>query len=628
MISIPAWWPTLVVAYLLYTGGPAVAQALRTKDLTTTPQEVTIFLKGAQVFETGSTIIAPGKSILRIKGLSPFIDEKSIQVKATGAFTILGVNHKLNYLQKLQKDAKIDSLQKQLEAVELGLQTTNARLEVLREKMSLLNENKKLAGTAGGTTMAQLKQAIEFYETEITAIKGEEITLKKQQEKRKQQETDLKNQINTLNQLPTQPSSEVEIAVEASSTAQAQFQLTYLVANAGWYPKYDVRVATVKAPLELTYKAEVYQNTGVDWKNVKLRFSNGDPNKSGVLPELKPWNLNYARYTLVEKSMYGLTGQAGTVHGVVTDDNGRPMAGATVQVKGTQVGTATDANGRYNLTLPSQARTLVFSSVGMLSKEVNITQQDISVSLASQDMALKEVVVASYSSVLNATRNYDDDRREKAKAQNINTTVIENPTTVEIEVETPYTLLSNSDKLQVELKKHSLAAFYEYYAIPKLDKDAFLVARVVQWDQYNLLQGEANLYFEEAYIGRTILDANALQDTLTISLGRDKNIMIGREKVQQLSRSRTLGSNTIDTRSFKIVVRNKKGQPIRITLFDQLPVSVVSDITISATELSKAVLDDKTGQLTWELNLDAQQQREISFQYEVKYPRKEKVILE
>lgn len=628
MIRIPAWWPALAVACLLYTGGPAAAQALRTKELTTTPKEVTIFLKGAQVFEAGSTSIAPGKSILRISGLSPFIDEKSIQVKATGAFTILNVNHKLNYLQKLQKDAKIDSLQKQLEAIELALQTTHARLEVLREKMSLLNENKKLAGTAGGTTMAQLKQAIEFYETEITAIKGEEITLKKQVEKRKQQETDLKNQINTLNQLPTQPSSEVEITVEASSTAQAQFQLTYLVANAGWYPKYDVRVATVKAPLELTYKAEVYQNTGVDWKNVKLRFSNGDPNKSGVLPELKPWNLNYARFTLVEKSMYGLTGQAGTVRGVVSDDNGRPVAGATVQVKGTQVGTATDANGRYNLTLPSQARTLVFSSVGMLSKEVNITQQDISVSLASQDMALNEVVVVGYASGLNVTRNYDDDRREKAKAQNINTTVIENPTTVEIEVETPYTLLSNSDKLQVELKKHSLEAVYEYYAIPKLDKDAFLVARVVQWDQYNLLPGEANLYFEEAYIGRTILDANTLQDTLTISLGRDKNIVIGREKVQQLSRSRTLGSNTIDSRGFKIVVRNKKNQPIRITLFDQLPVSVVSDITVSATELSKAVLDDKTGQLTWELNLDAQQQREISFQYEVKYPRKEKMILE
>jgi uncharacterized protein (TIGR02231 family) len=155
-----------------------------------------------------------------------------------------------------------------------------------------------------------------------------------------------------------------------------------------------------------------------------------------------------------------------------------------------------------------------------------------------------------------------------------------------------------------------------------------LVAQIVNWDQYNLLEGEANLYFEDAYVGRTILDAKTLQDTLGISLGRDKNIVVGREKNEQFSKRRTIGSNVVETRGFKIVARNKKSQPIKLTIFDQIPLSVLSDIIVSPIELTSGKLDIKTGKVKWELVIDGQQQRDINLQYEVKYPKREKVILE
>jgi hypothetical protein len=84
----------------------------------------------------------------------------------------------------------------------------------------------------------------------------------------------------------------------------------------------------------------------------------------------------------------------------------------------------------------------------------------------------------------------------------------------------------------------------------------------------------------------------------------------------------------VETRSFKIIARNKKSQPIKLTVFDQIPVSVISDITVSALELTKGQLDAKTGMVTWELTIDGQQQKDINLQYEVKYPKREKVILE
>lgn len=155
-----------------------------------------------------------------------------------------------------------------------------------------------------------------------------------------------------------------------------------------------------------------------------------------------------------------------------------------------------------------------------------------------------------------------------------------------------------------------------------------MIARIINWDQYNLLEGEANLYFEDAYVGRSILDAKALQDTLTISLGRDKNIVIGREKNEQFSRRRTIGSNVVETRGFKIVARNKKSQPIKLYIFDQIPVSVISDIIVSPLELTKGQLDVRTGKVAWEVSIEAQQQMDINLQYEVKHPKREKVILE
>jgi len=611
----------------------AFSQTFKEKELKTEINEVTVFLNGAQIFESGSLTIPMGKTILKVKNLSPYLDEKSIQVKSDGDFTILSVNHRFNYLNELKKDEKIDSLKRLMEDLELTVSRENARLSVLKEKQSLLNENKNLGGQTSGATIAQLKQAIEFYETEISKIKEEEIRINKNIELKRKEQVKLEQQLKEVNNRSLLPSSEIEIRVNSENQINTKMNLTYLVTNAGWYPKYDIRVENIKSPLELTYKAEVFQNTGVDWKNVKLRFSNGDPNQSGVAPELNTWNLNYARNTTFENSIYGMamSNAIRNVKGtVISDEDGKPIPGVNVVVKGTTIGTVTDVNGNYSLTLPNNASTLIFSFIGLMTQETQISKPEISVRLRSDATALSEVVVSGYGvhDALEGRASGVRIRGTNSLTKTIITTVVENQTTVEIEVATPYSIKSNGEKLQVELKKHQIEALYEYYLIPKLDKDAFLIARIINWDQYNLLEDEANLYFEDAFVGRSILDAKSLQDTLSISLGRDKNIVVGREKNEQFSKRRAIGTNIVETRSFKITVRNKKSQPIKLTVFDQIPVPVISDITVNPLELAKGQLDTKTGKVTWDLSVDAQRQKDILLQYEVKYPKREKIILE
>lgn len=607
----------------------AVSQTFKEKELKTEIREVTVFLSGAQIFESGQTTVPAGKTIIRVTDLSPYLDDKSVQVKADGDFTILSVNHKFNYLNELKKDEKIDSLSGLVNKSELSIARENARLEVLREKQSLLNANKNLGSQNSGATISQLKQAIDFYEAEVTKIKDEEIRVNKSIEFKTKELGRLIQQLKELNEQSSLPSSEIEIRVSSEAQTSAKFSLTYLVENAGWYPKYDIRVEDVKSPLELTYKAEVFQNTGVDWKNVKLRFSNGDPNQSGVVPELATWNLNYARNTIFDRSTSGQVIR--NVRGKVLSEDGEALPGVNVVVEGTTIGTVTDAGGNYSLTLPNGASRLVFSFIGMITQEMAINKPEINVAMQNDVQQLSEVIVTAQGLQREKRAlGYSTStvRGTSSLAKSITTTVTENQTTIEIEVATPYSIKSNGEKLQVDLRKYEIQALYEYYAIPKLDKDAFLIARIINWDQYNLLEGEANLYFEDAYVGRSILDAKALMDTLNISLGRDKNIVVGREKNEQFSKKRTIGSNVVETRGFKIIVRNKKSQSIKLTLFDQIPVSVVSDISVNPVELTNGQLDSKTGKVKWEFNLDAAQQKEINLQYEVKYPRREKVILE
>lgn len=617
---------------LLFIFTESFSQQISEREITTTIDEVTVFIQGAQITRTGTTSIPTGKSKLIVKELSPYMDGKSVQVKATGNFTILSVNPTLNFLNQIKREKRVDSLNQILTDIDLKIERKQARLEVLDEKSNVLNVNRKLGSDNLDVAVSQLRDAIEFYEQQYTAIKNEKITVTDEIENLNKDKQNVLSEIHKISKNKDLPSGEVEIQVDADQFTKGEFKVTYLVTNAGWYPKYDIRVESVDNPLQLTYKADVYQQTGINWNNVRLKLSNGNPNESGVAPTLQTWYLNFARNTIINRNAYNrLTAAPQTVSGTVYDETGEPLIGTTVTVQGTTIGTVTDINGIYSLTLPNGASGLMFSFVGYESKILPINSSQMDVQLELDVQSLSEVVVIGYGTDGSSSYDYEQSpfsRYEKPEAKTITTTVIENQTSVEFEVDEPYSIKSNGEKITVDLSSDEIETSYEYFAVPKLDKDAFLIARVTNWDQFNLLEGEANLYFEDAFVGRTILNARSMEDTLSISLGRDKSIIIGRTKVNDYSKRRTIGNNKIESRGFEILAKNKKSAAIKLTLFDQVPVPAISDIEVELTEKSKALNNEKTGELKWELTLSPQEQVNLKLGYQVKYPKHEKVILE
>jgi hypothetical protein len=610
--------------FLLGSVLQASAQDLKEIPLTSQIKEVTLFLSGAQVFETATGPLPAGESVLLVKGLSPYLDEKSIQLKGQGNFIIQAVNKRLDFLHKKEIGEKAEALEIAIEEIEKRQSILRNRLQVLATKMSVLSANKSIGSSQAGTSMIALKATLDFFDSEHTKIINEELQINTQIEANKVEIDGLRNQRFVLKQSDNRSTSEIRIRIKAPNAGQASFQLNYLVANAGWYPKYDLRVKSITEPLQLQYKAEIYQNTGADWKNVKLRLSNANPNQSGQAPSLEQWQLNFVG--LAAPRNFKLPLLPRSISGQVLDHKNTPLAGVSVLVKGSTLGTVTDLEGKYSLVLPKNESTLVFSFVGKQIEERQVSNESI------LNVTLIDEGTIIFNEVADATfykRSLDQLPFAAENAQEeLLTQLVYNPTTVAIEVADPYSIKSNGERTLVDLKTYEIPSTYRYTAIPKLDKDAFLLAEISDWSQYNLLEGESNLYFEEGFVGRSILNPAALQDTLQISMGRDRSIVMQREKVDQFSKKRSVGSNITESRGYEISLKNNKSQAVTLQLKDQIPVSVNSNITVTTGELSGGTLDPLTGIVTWEITLPPGGQQKLSLRYEVKYPKLERIILD
>jgi uncharacterized protein (TIGR02231 family) len=185
----------------------------------------------------------------------------------------------------------------------------------------------------------------------------------------------------------------------------------------------------------------------------------------------------------------------------------------------------------------------------------------------------------------------------------------------------------NGKEYQVEIKEETLKAYYEYAVAPKLDNDAFLTAYLTDWEQYNLIEGEANLYFEGTYLGKTLLKTNSTDDTLKISLGRDKNVVVKRTKLKEFSKNKAFSSKKTQSRAFEIVVKNKKNTPLSILVEEQIPVSSDKQIEVEF-EAEGAKVDKTLGRITWKLDLKPSEERKQKFSYSVKHPADWNIDLE
>lgn len=604
--------------------------------LKTDVSEATVFLNGAQVIRKKSVELQPGKTTLRFSNLSPYIDNKSVQVKAVGQVMVLSVNHQLNFIDSLKHSDEIEKLLAKLKELDDKINVENANLETIAEEITFLHENQKIGGNNLGINLTNLKETSAYYRDRISTLKLKELSIKKEINELNNEKNKIANQIGRLNEFKATPQGEIIVKVDTKSASKCDFELSYYVKNAGWNPGYDIRANNIEEPIQLIYKANIYQNTKEDWKNIKLKVSSANPNLGNVAPELKTYFLNY--YTKPPK--YDTNNQSNQITGRVVDQkSNEPIIGASVLIKGSSIGTITDTQGNFTLTIPNNASMIEVSFIGYEKQFLPISSSQMNIYLQESLSQLEEVVVVGYGAQTKSIDGMLSGSVSGIKTRSVSPTIkttniplptnqIENQTNVEFEIKIPYTINSDNKNTTAEIDRYDLPAEYEYFAIPKIEKTAFLLANIVDWEKYNLLEGEANIFFENTFVGKTILDVRYMSDTLSISLGRDKNVQVSRDKIKENNKKQFLGTKKEESRTWKLVVKNNKKQDVNFVLLDQIPISTMDEIEVIPENLSGGILDNENGKVKWKFDLKSGSKKELDLKYKVKYPKDKSLTIE
>ena len=196
------------------------------------------------------------------------------------------------------------------------------------------------------------------------------------------------------------------------------------------------------------------------------------------------------------------------------------------------------------------------------------------------------------------------------------------PTSIEYNIDTPYTIPSDGNDYTVQIKEMKLGVNFVYYAVPKLEKDVFLIAEIYDWSKLNLLSGKASTYYKGTYTGETDINVDKIKDTLRLSLNRDRNIIVERTLLKEKNEKQFIGKNIKETINRSITVKNNKNKSIKIIVEDQFPISENKSVVIERLESSNGRVDDKTGKVVWNLALKPGEKKELTLKYSVKYPNR------
>ncbi|MDX9772279.1 MAG: DUF4139 domain-containing protein [Bacteroidales bacterium] len=503
---------------------------------------VTVFRQGAQLSGDIPVTLQAGTWDYVAGGLSPYIDPNSIQVRGEGDFMIMGVSHRNNYLENPAESEAIRSLREKIKILELKIEDEETAMGVLTEKELFLKSNYDVITNKSAITPEQLRAMIDIYSTNIESVRT--AILKKQRiikDYRKDKEQ-LEKQLTGSLDKSKMPTGEIVVTLAGKKAVTGKLKFSYMVMNAGWRPSYDIRVDDINDPAVIIYKANLWQNSGIDWKDVKLSLSNALPLTAGELPTLNPWFVDFYR-----------------------------------------------------------------------------------------DFSLNEVVVKGYgvkSKAVSRMLTVDDAMEMEAESAPLPVTVSESNISFTFDVTVPKTIASGGRTETVELQRLTVPATYSYAATPKLATSAYLMGYITDWEKYNLLAGESNIYFNNTFTGKGYINTAELTDTLPVSLGADNNITVKRERRTDYTSQKLIGANRVETLSFLISVRNNKSNTAAVRLRDQIPLPQNSSITVEALELTGGNHNHTTGEITWDLEIQPRETREIILTYSVKYPKNQKVVLE
>ncbi|MBJ2116454.1 mucoidy inhibitor MuiA family protein [Proteus penneri] len=504
--------------------------------------QATIFLRGAELENSTTLNLPAGQSEVVLSNVANNIDPKSLSISLDNDDVVINtINVKKIPIAPSYPSAITVLMEKQRD-LNKRIEELNININVGDEQIALLKDQ-SFFGYGETQSLEQSSQKFDFISKKMTSILNQQKMAREEIAELTEKLEELSRQLEIDMPIIAKEKTQIVLSLGTSKNLTSKMRISYITPDAGWSPAYDIRSQGMGKPILLTYKADVIQNTGLNWDKVKLVLTSTNPSLNITAPTLSPWYL----------ALY--------------NDNAK------------------------------------FRSKSM-----------------SMDMAAPVVP----SPALMGEESYE---KQLNKGVTRYVTTNNNGINLSHTIALPYTLKNSTETNTLVINQKEVTADYRYLTTPKLVEEVYLQAEVKDWENLNLLNGRANIYYMNSFVGNTYINTNELTELLNIPLGIDKNIQISRINNEKIRKEPIFIGTTIEQKeSYTIKVRNTYDTPVKVTIYDQLPLSQENNINVANADYKDGVLDKDTGEIEWSITLGAKQEKSLPLNYTLSYPKNRQVM--
>lgn len=526
----------LVVTTLLFSFYHAIADDY---PIASKSVAIKVYPSGAELKHQASASLTNGTHRVIFKNLPPEIFDGSVRLSGSGpAMTILSVEYRKDFINDVEKLPRFKSLQDSIENLQSVLTDLGNKVEVLEQEKQLFQANKVVSGAQSGLNTAELIKMADLFRSRLADVYEKIASVNKRQNKLNKELQRLQQELGQLGQQGTYI-SQVVADVEVKSSGTAQFILSYFTQLVNWTPLYDLQVDSKNNKIEIKTKARISQNTGFDFKDLKLSISTGSPSFNISKPVIDPWYLDiyYPRPT-TQRYRSNAGGQA------------------------PQAAPATKA----------------------MAEETAMIADDMSQFSSVSDNAMS----------------------------------MEYALGLELD-------LKHGENKVVALQNTPLDAQFTYAAVPRLSKEVKMLAKTTGFQDLGFLNGSANIYFDDAFVGTTNILDNVTNDTLVLPLGTDPKVTVEFKQVKAFTADKKLTGKRVKSYTNVIVLKNNRKEAIEIEIEDQIPVSRNKEIEVETEDLDGGELTEETGIIKWKFNVSTGGSKKLTSKFLIRFP-KDKMI--
>ncbi len=618
--------------------------------------EATIFKNRALIIREGEINLPKGKSEIVFSNLPVDLQNSSVRIAAEGKgiVKILDVKVEQRFTTEVQ--------QEDIKAMESKIDSLNQLIQIASDEISILNSKKDFIESLKSQSARYMNEKmllqvnstkewndiLKFVDKNLEEIyKGLRVQTGKKTYYQ-QQINVINTEINQTKGRKSKNYKEVLVTVETEANGIVKFHPSYMVQSAGWYSLYDARIISESKQAELDYFGMVHQSTGEDWKDVSLTLSTAEPMSVKTLPELDRWFIdtrplplrrsepeirggNTGDLQINYEQNWGLPAGTGNVTGYIIDrSTGEALVGVNVIIEGTSLGSSTDNNGKFLInSIPQGFHNLRISYIGYQARsvQVNIAEKsiaNITVPLNEVSIQSKEVVVTAQRShiQLDAARSVSNLSVNTSDKKVIYTNVYAKELSTSFEIPAKTSIPSDNSEHKVTISIETLPVEFAYTSIPKITPSVYLRGKIVNKNEYPLLEGDINIFVDNDFINRTYLNTIVPSDTLSLAMGIDNGIQIKKVLINKFTESKgLLGGSRQVTYEYEIQITNNRKTEETIKIFDQVPIAMNEDIKVELLE-PKIDMDklNNNKELKWDVKLKPGEKKIIPLKYTIEFP--------